>query len=454
MESRRTSVRHAHRHASALIDATQEWAKYVHPHEKRGFSKYQLELALHLANDFSGPQRKDAELLNHMRMKQMNRQGATMNDSQALAATSKRILQTRSDDNWEALALQGINKKALSLDRGWNEKTWTNKSSIYERLKLLKDDGVNITPLKSPKVSSESITKAVLARAVARKQNPSSRVGSESSSSKHTDSPEAIEPEVNTYNPSDDSFFDHLQYRPGPTPLLKRKRNTSPDIELVELLEFSYTSNKDEPASKKQCKSDLRTTCKEATIQCEEEVFSWDVLKHKILTHIFSLSPSTKDIQTIPYRIVIAFPSQTAVVDVPGDLDLNSKGYENIMREFCALSSTIDEEGTVFIQDLAAPHSQIRIVRNIPHRTIIEGNAEALTGLISRLRTPGNGLAHMAKRFFNEDGVRQSKGQPYELSTRTQKQLERIEEALKEGCEVGVRWYNVGRSPGWPKKMY
>jgi hypothetical protein len=453
MDSKWTQSSNAHRHASALSDTIQKRAKYEDQHHDRNFSKDQRDLALHLANDFSGPQRKDGELLNHMRMKQIDRQGTTKG-LQVLPLTCNSMPQSRSDNSWEAIALQGIKKKALSLDRGWNEKTWINKSSIHERLKLLKDSGVDITPLQGPKVSSESITKVVLAQALARKQNPSSQVRSQSSSGKHTVSLKVNRHEQHAQIPLHDSCFDHLRYRPGPTPSLKRNRDDSSDAKLAKTLKVGYTSNQDEPASKKQCRIDLRTTQKESTMQCEEDVPSWDVLKHTILTHIFPSCPSEGYIQTTPSRIVIAFPSQSAIVDVPGELELNSKGYENIMYELRALSNTTDENGTISIQDPAALYSEIRITTNIPRRTIIEGNAEVLARLISRLRTPGNGLAHMAKRFFDEEGVRQSKGQVYELSARTQEQLAKIEEAVEEGWDVGVGWHDVGRSPGWPKKMY
>ncbi|KAG9194744.1 hypothetical protein G6011_04779 [Alternaria panax] len=76
--------------------------------------------------------------------------------------------------DWETTAKKDIVKKGLSLDKVWDHKTWKQKASNFQRLKLLKDDGYDITPLlstKTKKVSADEIITALLAHIEARKVN-------------------------------------------------------------------------------------------------------------------------------------------------------------------------------------------------------------------------------------------------------------------------------------------
>jgi hypothetical protein len=76
--------------------------------------------------------------------------------------------------SWEDIAKKSIIHKALSLDKVWDRKTWKQKASNIERLKLLKDDGYDIAPLQSIKgkrVSADAIITALLAHAKTRKVN-------------------------------------------------------------------------------------------------------------------------------------------------------------------------------------------------------------------------------------------------------------------------------------------
>jgi hypothetical protein len=70
------------------------------------------------------------------------------------------------------------------------------------------------------------------------------------------------------------------------------------------------------------------------------------------------------------------------------------------------------------------------------------------------------GLAHMAKRYFNDEGVRRTKGMAYELSKKTQQELHQIGAALTAGREAGnaevqVRWvWDPVKAIPWPDKLY
>ncbi|USP76092.1 hypothetical protein yc1106_03366 [Curvularia clavata] len=82
--------------------------------------------------------------------------------------------------DWEDKARQIIEREELSLDREWSRLSWKQKASNIVRLKLLKDDGYDISPLMSKGTTSDQIIDALLAHVEARKQLASSRSTSES----------------------------------------------------------------------------------------------------------------------------------------------------------------------------------------------------------------------------------------------------------------------------------
>ncbi|RMZ70647.1 hypothetical protein GMOD_00000770 [Pyrenophora seminiperda CCB06] len=89
---------------------------------------------------------------------------------------------TLQSEDWERKALGVIRKHGLSLDKDWTSTTWKQKSSNIVRLKLLKDDGYDITPLKG-KVSADVIVDALLRHVKERKPRSSkeaaNKLGSE-----------------------------------------------------------------------------------------------------------------------------------------------------------------------------------------------------------------------------------------------------------------------------------
>jgi hypothetical protein len=420
-------------------------------------------MASRLASDFSRVQRKDAVLLEKMTKKQAQQRHLALNAKVSPQGYSL-VSQIRNHDGWEIAALQGIRKKGLSLTRGWNEKTWINKSTIYERLKLLKDDGVDIAPLQDVRVGSEIITKAVLAQAMTRQQQSTPQARSQPFSRQQHDILKASEDEANARRTRNDSLFDYLDYRPRRSFLLKRKRNVSTEFDHSETSISHYTSNNDEKPAKRQCTIDLRMANHDSTMQCEEEVPTWDTLKHKVLKDIFKSSRHKGQPAKDTTRIKIKFPpsvpstitllTQPPAVPNPSGLELNSKGYDAIMLELHVLSNAVHPRSTLAIFDPNNPDSEIHVTKNSSEETMIEGSVEAVTGLLLRLRTPGVGLAHMAKRFFDDEGVRRAKGHAFELSNKTQEQLARIAETLREGKDSIVWWHDVGKLSGWSKRLF
>jgi hypothetical protein len=286
------------------------------------------------------------------------------------------------DDDWEAQALKGIEKKNLSLDRGWGEKTWIQKSTCFERLKLLKDDGVDITSLKGPKLNNSAITKAILARVEARKQQASAQ-----------DVPQpAADDRMDTSVAEEGEGKGTITSTPDPMIVKEDKRSLGPIVRKhardetlkVEVSFISHSTT--EPRRKKACRSDLRANLPvEPTgeMQQEELIMDWEVLKRQVLTGIFAVNTSLYEDNS---RITINFPSQSVKVAVSGTLELNSKGYDKIMEDLRVLSDGEDDDGNF---ELHGEHSSIRVITNVPLRTIIEGPFRAVMGLLERLREPG-----------------------------------------------------------------
>jgi hypothetical protein len=421
----------------------------------RELTMTQLDLAWHLAKDFPFSQCKD------FRLSESSVEGTSATpdvinpkpQEKASAAAEKR----KRDGGWENAAFLSIRKKKLSLDREWNEITWFNKSSRNERLKLLKDDGVDITSLQAPNISSEVITRAVLAQIDRRKQQSSASAPAQSTRSNQiepVEAPAAVNDDV-AWVP--DPAFAHLEYHPLVSPTLKRKQNKKPDLLSVEI------SRPSSPPNKKRCTIDLRMTNQDGRTVSEEETPTWELLKDRVLADIFTLTKTMRRRPALrsPCRIIISFPSQSTMEDVPGDFELSSTGYDHIIQELKVLHDTVDNDDNIGIHDPAAPATPpgIRVITNKPRRTIFEGHAPALIGFMRRLCTPGKGLAHIAKRHFSDEGVRKTAATVYELGTNTQKQLEKIQEALfpaveGDDVEIHVRWIYMGKTVPWSEKFF
>lgn len=419
----------------------------------------QQVLASHFSNDFSGSHRKDADLLDRMRKKYSNLPSSTTLDTvtptpQRRASASARSRQE--DTDWEQRALQGIRTKELSLDRQWSELSWKQKSTCNERLKLLKDDGVDVLPLLGFKISSDAIVRAVMAQIDQRKRQRSSKACAQPAVNGNTT---LLQPSGQAHNSSPatlDPRFNNLEYRPLSTQPPKRKRSAIFAADDVDPTEPHTIADKDEPAFKKRCTMDIRLSNDTTT---EEETPTWDILRSKVLRDLHAPLNPTVAKQTATSRIAIFFPSQSTVPTVATSLVLNSSGYDNIMADLQLLGGPEDDDGNFGILDPLTGRLT-RVITSESRRTIIEGDSEFLISLIARFRTPGKGLLHIARRYFDEHGVRQGTGQAFELASGTHGELGAIEEGLRKGKESGeeveldVTWKYVGKTGKWPAVMY
>jgi hypothetical protein len=406
-----------------------------------------LDVVTHTTNAYYG-QRNDLKLLEKMRIKYHSTitvSTVSAAPDTGLAEKYQKAVQTSKDyDEWEIKAQEGIDRKGLRLDREWNEKTWMNKSNRNEKLKLLKHDGFDIRPLQGPEIGSEAITQALLAHVAVRKWNsPLGRL--QVTFDSRTDSSDLVEKAVEALKPSLGPAFTHHARSLSVVPL-KRKRSTIYDTTSADV-PYSYLHNdNDASARKKQCTTDLRRTSN-MQAPTEETTHTWYGLKTNVLSDIFRPAAPWPNSRNLTSRITIAFPSQFAKVDVPDTLNLNPRGFDNIMKELHVLGGDSDEHGKFEIPSPFPFDGQcgITVIINVPRRTVIEGDLKVLIGLVKRLATPGKGLAFMAKKSFDEGGVRFEENELFELSNATQKQLRAIGEKLQADvnnghAQVHVRW--------------
>jgi hypothetical protein len=422
-------------------------ARYDSAYRSREAIMNHLDVVSHTTKAYYG-QRKDLELLEKMQRKYKSTitvsTVSAAPDTIAAVKYQKAVRTIKDNDEWEVKAQEGIDRKGLRLDREWNEKTWMNKSNRNEKLKLLKHDGFDITQLQGPEIGSEAITQALLAHVAARKWNSPLGIPQVTVDSR-TDSPDQVEKVVEALKPSPAPAFTH-HARPLSVIPLKRKRSTSYDTTWADVSYSHLHNDNDASTHKKQCTNDLRRTSNMQT-PTEETTHTWYRLKTSVLSDIFRPAAPWPDSRNLMSRITIAFPSQFAKVDVPDTLNLNPGGFDNIMKELRVLGGDSDEDGKFEIPSPFPFDGQcgITVIINVPRRTVIEGDLKVLIGLVKRLATPGKGLAFMAKKSFDEGGVRFEENELFELSNATQKQLRAIGERLQADvnnghAQVHVRW--------------
>jgi hypothetical protein len=327
------------------------------------------DVVKHTTKAYSG-QRKDLELLEKMQMRYNSIIiCSTVSAAPEIIAAVKhqKVVKTgKGNHEWEVKAKEGIDRKGLRLDREWNEKTWMNKSNRNEKLKLLKDDDFDITPLQSPEIGSEAITQALLAHVAAHKRSsPLSRP--QMTVDSRTASPDQVKEVVEALKSSPDPAFTH-HARPLSVVPLKRKGSTNHDTISADVPYSHLRNDNDAPSHKKQCTADLRKTSN-MQVPTEETTHTWYMLKIEVLSDIFRPAALWPNSRNLLSRITIDLAFHSAKVDVPGTLDFNPKGCDNIMKELVVLGGDPDEDGT-FEMDNAASLSSLTSLAGLSSRVI------------------------------------------------------------------------------------
>ncbi|KAF2129209.1 hypothetical protein P153DRAFT_431215 [Dothidotthia symphoricarpi CBS 119687] len=481
----------------------------VTPEQVRTPSSEDLNLASFLASltsdgaqDF---QRKDMELAEKMLKKQIERETRRREDqlnSSILATTQPSTTNTGRPDNrpprkaqkalvldpdWEAVALAQITKESMSLDKEWSQNTWNNKSNMFHRLKLLKDDGYDIAPLLT--LTSADLTEVVLAHVDARRQrgarpNPSSLHQSikATRASRVTRRPKSIlDPRsAMIVSPQDDRFFAAtLRYRPALSPSLKRKQTQLDDAESLNTSsQWWYL----EPTSPSVQRGPKRRRANKITAE-EQKKQARDAVRKNFVQSVFSSSCSeaaTNDKASVS-TVLFSTPdfgintrlahndsisgassrsSSSTHADTNKTLMMDSRGFENMMDELRFLADAGGNVRQFTIKDVSVrdiaednkdvqmldvdvdtdttsdTHHQLLVFANTHQDTVIRGNTEALIALMSRMRN--HDLTYNAD--MSQIGLDlRTHGMSWSLSSNTQTVLGKIEEQLK----TGVRKYGV-----------
>ncbi|EMD95820.1 hypothetical protein COCC4DRAFT_67646 [Bipolaris maydis ATCC 48331] len=381
-----------------------------------------MNRALALANITTNYQRPDKALIVAMRNKQQD---------------------------WEAQAKKIIEREGHSLDRDWSRISWKQKASNIVRLKLLKDDGYDITPLT-------------------KKERGASRTLIHESSTCRPDT-NAFLPQISNtiYCPNNKTptpHFTQQQTHPNtPHTLLPQKRKHTPSHP-------SHPRN----TKKRRLHSPHHTT---RTIQTS----ALHALKRQLCRTLFassrksrsrfhaSTSPATGGPQVPILRLTPrAAPSASRVVFTPqapgrrpsgADAYITSAAFELLGREMAWLAASADEEPCLVCDSDAQGEEQVEygfrlLVQSWGGEAVLEGEPRVLVSLLRYLRD--GELMHLGRWAVGDvgedgEGVRDVEMKvvwnerfPFHLSPATSEVLGRVAAVLEEGVDEGGGEVRVG----------
>ena len=430
-------------------------------HELHELSPEQLKQAQYLANIIPHHQRSSSEAPEldwegtHSPFESSPSTTSTSStDSVPSTPTKPRQPETFS---WELRAAEVIAEKKLCLVDTWSAYTWRNKTSVNVRLKLLKDDGYDITPLQVKGVSSDQVTQAVLAHIGMRNQRrsadnvPTAQENLEmddeaaplrlfekmqlSDENQLLDTPGFI-PQKRRYS-HDDEFDDGEQPQP--------RRRAAPVIRSLSLPSG--------PLSKKT----RVLTPDEANKEIETDALG--SFKKNICRWIFDRSRAG---QANPFStIIFAPPDPSSKSRIEAHVHLGTRGFAHIMDEIRSFSDFSDNDGAIFIrdpdteehqEDVAIPKNCIRISEDSQYRVLMQGKAYALVGLMERIRTQA--LIHTSQWVFDGMQVVQEHNISWSFGDATAGALGKIERLLQTGAAIGAVEVRVERIYNGKKMRY
>ncbi|OAL54641.1 hypothetical protein IQ07DRAFT_596134 [Pyrenochaeta sp. DS3sAY3a] len=346
---------------------------------------------------------------------------------------------------WEAEAAAGIIRKKLSLNLGWGVKTWNMKSSILHRLKLLKDDGYDISHLQVPGTTSDDVTQAVHAHIAARQQpaaaqptlaavavaGPSNPQGGSSTLSQQ-------QPGFMSSTPMKRKMF----VVPAVTPQKRRHsfEEATPTYSELHLPWADSSQCESEPSPKR------RRTLKTAFSSDREREEVQNFVRRTALREIFQVSrfatnnarhleTAEMTMESEPSQIIFAAYNPSSGPRPAPTGYVGTRGMNAIMAEIKFLGHA-DVDGTaVSIVDPDTADQEIprciQILQDERNNIILEGHNRDLAGLLHRLRT--NDLANMTDWEYDGLTVVRKSGLTWTLSEQTQTLLANIEGVLSGG---------------------
>ncbi|KAJ6213390.1 hypothetical protein PSV09DRAFT_2379032 [Bipolaris maydis] len=479
---------------------------------RSSLSLAEMNRALALANITTNYQRPDKALIVAMRNKQQGINAEATNSilspnaTQSLTPTEENITpasnsstltpltshqtgalseQLNKPSDWEAQAKKIIEREGHSLDRDWSRISWKQKASNIVRLKLLKDDGYDITPLTKKGVTADKIIDALLAHIQTRK-------GSQSDMYVSTCARTVTQPEINdnavihessTCRPDTNAFLPQISntiYCPNnktPTPHFTQQQ-THPNTPhtLLPQKRKHTPSHPSHPRNtkKRRLHSPHHTT---RTIQTS----ALHALKRQLCRTLFassrksrsrfhaSTSPATGGPQVPILRLTPrAAPSASRVVFTPqapgrrpsgADAYITSAAFELLGREMAWLAASADEEPCLVCDSDAQGEEQVEygfrlLVQSWGGEAVLEGEPRVLVSLLRYLRD--GELMHLGRWAVGDvgedgEGVRDVEMKvvwnerfPFHLSPATSEVLGRVAAVLEEGVDEGGGEVRVG----------
>jgi hypothetical protein len=377
--------------------------------------------------------------------------------------------------DWEQKALAKIRQSKWSLDKTLSHSSWKQKTSNDVRLKLLKDDGYDISALQRKGTTADEIIVVLLKHIGERKQRqpaPSSRVArkpgdkkiSVRASQKHggyaalkKQKKDAQEPSANDKQ-SMPGFQDQMAKRPLFTtwPLAPQKRKHSHEDDDAFPKHFCSVPCTCGLHYKRPClrapgweKKEVRVLTNEhSKRQTARKIFERLRKTRKASRQLFvtpmetAIMPEPDFVPkppSKPSRIIFQVPSPPARKPTGADVYIKSSGIRLILNNI-KQNATEDMAGDLWMQDPEVLEDQdgdsfmgdletetnpfthhIRISPNAEHPVVIEGETRALMGLTTLLRDGSVGL-----------------------SNATQEKLEDMEKILEAGQDAGGVEVHVG----------
>lgn len=338
--------------------------------------------------------------------------------------------------DWRVKARIGVEKKKLSVSKGWSVLTWNQKSNVNERYLVLEDDGVNIEPLRERKASSDELTALILSRAAAYER---ARTATDLPRFTPINGPEGIvqtalqvaglrvvragggaaaDSPVHEDEDTIQTFTWTEPYQPQPSHARKRKREHEVD-----------TSNKKKKVEKNVPEDVLAA-------QTLEE------MKQKRLRGVFRPARSVPGEADSIARVVFVH------LGLGGqEVTISKRGFEHVMNEirFLANADGADREVTLNdpdfdpessgdlsgAEDGTAAMAGVTVSRRRLAYTVVQGETQVLAGLFEMLAKE----QLLYRTGWEWDGLRlqAADGFVWTLSADTQGALREIAETLRDG---------------------
>ena len=337
--------------------------------------------------------------------------------------------------DWRVKARIGVEKKKLSVTKGWSVLTWNQKSNVNERYLVLEDDGVNIEPLRERKASSDEITALILSRVAAYER---ARIATDLPTFTPINGPEgmfrtALEaaglqivqasvgaaPDSPVHEDEDTTqpFSLTEPYQPQPSHARKRKREHEVD-----------TSNKKKKVEKNVSEDVLAA-------QTLEE------MKQKRLRGVFRPARSVPGEADSISRVVFVH------LGLGGqEVTISKRGFDHVMNELRFLANVDGAVGEVTLNDPDFDPSSgdfsgaedgndvmagVTVSKRRLAYTVVQGETQVLAGLFEMLGKET--LLHRAGWEWDGLRLQVADGFVWRLSAETQGALREIEEMLRDG---------------------